>query len=178
MVEDIGRIEPNLQGFRFGDSDCLTHRRIEVPLSRQFQRVSAKSASRSRLRVLQKNLACFGIRDSLQGAISLEFGRNSRALGIQNLPELISEEVPRVPIPYNLPKAFRRKRSDDIRHGAAIEACGIRRRGRVRWILVSRSDTHRLPGTQVDDKTCLPALGQTSQPARAVAQEQLARPEG
>src|SRR6266478_1673769 len=167
MVEDIGRIEPNLQGFRFGDSDCLTHRRIEVPLSRQFQRVSAKSASLSRLRVLQKNLACFGISDSLQGAISLEFGRNSRALGIQNLPERISEEVPRVPIPYNLPKAFRRKRSDDIRHGAAVETSGSQRR--LRWILVSRSDTHRLPGTQVDDKTCLPALGQPRQPARAVA---------
>src|SRR5437867_8857995 len=57
MVEDIRRIQPDLQVPGFTDSNHLSHCLIEAPLSGQIHCLPPNCPSLSRLRILQDNLS-------------------------------------------------------------------------------------------------------------------------
>src|SRR6266568_3250834 len=169
MIKDIVGIETELQALGLCYPDGLTQSRIEVPLSGQLQGLAAKSTSRSGLRILENDLTCTCIGNSLQRAKRLQICRNSPTLRICGLCELIPKIVPVIAVPLHLSQRFRQERSDDIRHGGhPVQTCRTDRRA----IHVGRTNTQGLPCTQVDNKTRLPTFDQACQPTRTVPEEQ------
>src|SRR5262249_28300311 len=115
MVQNIRGIHPELQRLRFRDPDRLAHRRIELPLSRQFQCFLTESSAMLRLRVQKTNLIRLGVGYRLQRTVWLKFCGDLTTLRIWNLRKAGAELISRVAIPLHTTKRLHRKRSDDIR---------------------------------------------------------------
>ena len=66
MVQDVRGIQPDLEALGLRHAKHLAHRGVEGPLPRQGHRLTANSAARSRLGVLEQDLSRFRVGHGLQ----------------------------------------------------------------------------------------------------------------
>src|SRR5262252_3569358 len=167
MIENVGGIHADHETFRFTDAHCLTHRRVEAPVSRQFQSLPAECASCSRFRILKQNLTCLGIGNRLQRAELFQVSSDQSTLRICDLRECIAKKVSKVAVPPNVSKSFNRERSNDVRHRTSVESRGAYSGA----VYVRGTDAYRLAGTEVHDETRLPPLDRAGKKSRAISEE-------